>query len=183
MSGEPDDVQSGTCPVGAVDQAAIVELHVVGLNHLGAGGSDLRIAGWMADSIRAERHRVLVRCGDEIGDLLHGKRVAHVKNARARVEPREDGQLSVIRGIKQLGTGVCTEPPAFPAEVSVGHAERRNVPWRHFAGDVHEECQVRCRTVFACGCTTASASTPRTWGAVIAAGRFRRNDQEVPFPQ
>src|SRR5437879_10080267 len=83
---EPDDVQSRARPVGAVDEAAIVDLDVVGLNHLGARGSDLWIALRMADSIGAESHGVLVRRGNEIGDLLDGERVADVEDAGARVE-------------------------------------------------------------------------------------------------
>src|SRR6266849_4258577 len=81
---EPDDVQSRARPVGAVDETAIVDLDVVGLDHLGARGSDLRIAVRMADSVRAESHRVLVRGGNEIGDLLDGKRVANAEDASAR---------------------------------------------------------------------------------------------------
>src|SRR6266446_10046743 len=79
---EPDDVQSRARPVGAVDETAIVDLDVVGLNHLGARGSDLRIALRMAHSIRAESHRVLVRRGNEISDLLHGERVTDVEEDR-----------------------------------------------------------------------------------------------------
>src|SRR6266446_7088071 len=97
---EPDDVQSRARPVGAVDETAIVDLDVVGLNHLGARGSDLRIAVRMADSICAESHRVLVRRGNEMGDLLDGKRVANVDDAGARVEPRENGKLPVVGGIE-----------------------------------------------------------------------------------
>src|SRR6266436_9139014 len=82
--GEPDDVQSRARPVGAVDQTAIVDLDVVGLNHLGARGGDLRIALRMADSIGAESHRVLVRRGNEISNLLHGERVADIEDAGAR---------------------------------------------------------------------------------------------------
>src|SRR5712692_5286132 len=70
---ETQDMQSGACPVGAVDQAAVIDLDVVGLNRALASGSDLGIAGRMAHSIRTERHRVFVGRGNEIGDLLHRK--------------------------------------------------------------------------------------------------------------
>src|SRR5260221_13656078 len=115
--GEPDDVQSRARPVGAVDQTAIVDLDVVGLNHLGARGSDLRIALRMADSIGAESHRVLVRRGNEISDLLDGKRVANIEDAGARVEPREDGELPVVGGIERLMARVGAEAPAPAAEI------------------------------------------------------------------
>src|SRR6266513_5580389 len=109
-SGEPDDVQSRARPVGAVDETAIVDLDVVGLDHFGARGGDLRIAIRMADSVRAESHRVLVRRGNEIGDFLHGKRVAEIEDTGAPVEPREDGELPVIGGIERLGACVVSEP-------------------------------------------------------------------------
>src|SRR5882672_11005780 len=120
-------MQSRARPVGAVDQTAIVDLDVVGLNHLGARGSDPRIALRMADSIGAERHRVLVRRGNEIGDLLDGERVANIEDAGARVEPREDGELPVVRGIERLVARVRAEAPAPAAEIPgvFGRSEER----------------------------------------------------------
>src|SRR5437867_11511042 len=135
---EPDDVQSRARAVGAVDETAIVDLDVVGLNHLGARGSDLWIALRMADSVRAESHRVPVRRGNEISDLLDGKRVADIEDAGARVEPREDGELPVVGGIERLVARVGAEPPAATAEISrvLGHVEGRKRPWGRFIGDV-----------------------------------------------
>jgi hypothetical protein len=73
MTRKPHDMQPAPRPVRAIDQPAIVHLDVVGLNHLLASSSDLRIAGRMANSIfGAKRHRVLVRRGNEISDFLHG---------------------------------------------------------------------------------------------------------------
>src|SRR6266581_3605616 len=167
---EPDDVQSRARPVGAVDETAIVDLDVVGLDHLGARGSDLRIALRMADSVRAESHRALVRRGNEIGDLLHGKRVADIEDAGARVEPREDGELAVVRGIERLGACVVSEPAAAAAEISrvLGHVEGRERPWSRFMGDVEEEAEVRSGAVCA-----------GTRPAVFPAPLFRSDDQEV----
>src|SRR6266436_7836053 len=90
MSCEPQDMQSGTGPVGAINQSAIVNLDVVRLYRALARGSNLRIALWMAYSIRAKQHRVLIRRGNEIGDLLHGKWIANIKNASPGVEPGKD---------------------------------------------------------------------------------------------
>src|SRR5712691_4717108 len=98
MPGEPQDMQAGTGPVGAVDETAIVHFDVVGLDHLRARRRNSGIARWKAHALGgAVRHRVLVRRGNEIGDLLHGKRVANVEHARAGVEPRKDRQLPVVR--------------------------------------------------------------------------------------
>src|SRR5712692_1249032 len=146
---EPDDVQSRARPVGTVDEAAIVDLDVVGLNHLGARGSDLRIAVRMADSIRAESHRVLVRRGNEIGDLLHGKRVANIEDAGARVEAREDGKLPVVWGVERLGARMVAEPPAPAAKISrvFRNVERRKRPWGRFIRDIEQEAEVRSGTV------------------------------------
>src|SRR2546426_1207337 len=167
---EPDDVQSRARPVGAVDETAIVNFDVVGLDHLGARGSDLRIALRMADSVRAESHGVLVRRGNEIGDLLHGKRVADVEDAGARVEPRENGELPVIRGIERLGARGGAEPPAATAEISrvLGHVEGREGPWGRFIRDVEQEAEVRGRTV-------STGAGP----AVVPSPLFRSNDEEV----
>src|SRR5712692_3019608 len=167
---EPDDVQSRARPVGTVDEAAIVDLDVVGLNHLGAGGSDIRIAVRMADSIRAKGHRVLVRRGNEIGDLLHGKRVADVEDASARVEPREDGELPVVGGIERLGARVVSEPPAAAAEISrvFWNVERRKRPWGRFIRDIEQEAEVRSGT----------ASTGARL-AVLPSPLFRSDHQEV----
>ena len=92
MSGEPQDMQSGSCTIGAINQSAIVDLDVVRLYRALARGSNLWIALGMAYSIRAEKHRVFIRRGNEISDLLHGKRIANIKNASPGVEPGKDGQ-------------------------------------------------------------------------------------------
>src|SRR6266436_59850 len=102
MSCEPQDMQSGTGPVGAINQSAIVNLDVVRLYRALARGSNLGIALGMAYSIRAEKHRVLIRRGNKIGDLLHGKRIANIKNASPRIKPGKDGQFSIIRRIKRF---------------------------------------------------------------------------------
>src|SRR6266849_3635276 len=149
MTCEPHDMQSGARPVGTVDQTAIVQLDVVGLNHFRTGGSDLGIAGSMAYSIRAESHRVLVGRRNEVGHLLHGEGVANIPNARARVKPGENGKLSVVGRIKRFRGGMRTEPPALPAEISrsLRHAEGRKGPWGSFHSDVQQEAQVRRWTV------------------------------------
>ena len=72
--GEPHDVQSRAGPVGHVNQAAVVNIDVVGLNDLDAIGSDLGIAIGMADTIRAERLRVLVWRRNEVADFLRRRR-------------------------------------------------------------------------------------------------------------
>ena len=94
MSCEPQDMQSGTGPVGTINQSAIVDLDIVRLYRALARGSNLGIALGMAYSIRAEKHRVLIRRGNKIGDLLHGKRIANIKNASPRIKPGKDGQYS-----------------------------------------------------------------------------------------
>src|SRR5438309_9526843 len=103
----------------------------------------------MAHSIRAESHRVLVRRGNEIGDLLDGKRVANIEDAGARVEPREDGELPVVRGIERLVARVRAEPPAPAAEIPrvFGNVERCERPRGRFVGDVAREAGVRGGTV------------------------------------
>jgi hypothetical protein len=45
----------------------------------------------MAYSVRAEKHRVFIRRGNEISDLLHGKPIANIKNASPRIKPGKDG--------------------------------------------------------------------------------------------
>ena len=141
-------MQSGACPVGAVDQSAVVDLNVVGLNRAFARGGDLGIALRMADSIRAEEHRVLIRRGNEIGHLLHGKGVANIKNARACVKPGEDCQLPVVAWIKRFSHCMRSEPSAPAAIISRAfrHAEGRNGPRRSLNADVEEEGQMRRRT-------------------------------------
>ena len=94
MPCEPQDMQSGAGPVGTINQSAIVDLDVVRLYRALARGSNLRIALGMAYSIRAEKHRVFIRRGNEISDLLHGKRIANIKNASPRIKPGKDGQYS-----------------------------------------------------------------------------------------
>src|SRR5258708_39117143 len=97
MSCEPQDMQSGAGPVGALNQSAIVDLDVVRLYRALARGSNLGIALGMAYSIRAEKHRVLIRRRNEIGDLLHGKPIANIINACPRIKPAKDDHLSVIK--------------------------------------------------------------------------------------
>src|ERR1044071_895054 len=166
---EPDDVQSGARPGGAADEAAIVDLDGVGLDDLGAWRSDLRIAVRVGDSVRAESHGVLVRRGNEIGDLLHGERVADIEDAGARVEPREDGELAVVGRVEGLGAGVGAEPTAPAAEISrvLGHMEGRHRPWGRLIRDVEQEAEVRGGTV-----STGARL------AVVAAALFRSNDEE-----
>src|SRR6266849_9779592 len=149
MTCEPHDMQSGARPVGTVDQTAIVQLDVVGLNHFRTGGSDLGNAGRMAYSIRAESHRVLVGRRNEIGHLLYGKGIANIPNPRARVKPGENGKFSVVERIKRFSGGMCPEPPALPAEISrcLRHAEGRKGPGCGFDSDVQQEAQVRRWTV------------------------------------
>src|SRR6266436_3612480 len=102
MSCEPQDMQSGSRTVGTINQSAIVNLDVVRLYRALARGSNLGIALRMAYPIRAEEPRVLIRRRNEIGDLLHGKRIANIKNASPGVEPGKDGQFSIIRRIKRF---------------------------------------------------------------------------------
>src|ERR1700736_587206 len=171
---EPQDMQSGACPVGAVDQSAVVDLNIVSLDRAFARGGDFGIALRMADSIRAEEHSVLVRRRNEIGHLLHGKGVANIKNARARIKPGKDCQLPVVGWIKRFSHCMRSEPPAPAAIVSrvFRHAEGRNGPWRSLNADVEEEGQMRCRT-----------GSIRIRCAVVASRSFRGNDQEISLFQ
>src|SRR5579864_5429644 len=173
MSRKPHDMHSTSRPVRAINQAAIVHLDVVRFNHLLAGRSNLRIACGMADSIlRAESHCVLIRRRNEVGDLLHGKGIANIKYASARIKPGKNRNLAVVGRIKRFGYRMRAEPASLAAVISwsFGHAKRRKRPWGSFIADVHEECQMR-----------PSAVSSGTRGAMVASRRFRRDNQQVPI--
>src|ERR1700675_1116646 len=106
---KPQDMQSRSRPVGTVYKAMIVDFDVVRLNRALAGGSDLGITLRVAHSIGAEEHGIFIRCGNEVGDLLHGKGIANIKNPRARVKPGKDRQFPVVGGIKRLSYRMCSE--------------------------------------------------------------------------
>jgi len=63
MSREPQDMQSGSCAIGAINHSAIVNLDIVRLYRALARGSNLWIALGMAYSIRAKQHVFLFGAG------------------------------------------------------------------------------------------------------------------------
>src|SRR5665213_1644524 len=173
VSGQPQDVQPGPCAVRTVNQPPIVHFDVIRFNHLLAASVDLRVAGWMADSIlRTKRHGEFIWGGYEIGNLLHGKGIANIEYTCARIKPGKNCNLPVVGLIERFGHRVRAKAPSPAAIISriFRNAESGNGPGRGFIADVHQECQVRPRSV---------AVRPR--GAVIAARRFRWHNQQIPL--
>src|SRR5436190_6550992 len=81
VAGEPQDVKPAAGAVRSIDQAAVVDLDVVG----DAGG--LALAGRRLGAeftalsrfgVLAGWHRELVRRRNEVGDLVNGKRISNV---------------------------------------------------------------------------------------------------------
>src|SRR5579872_5754685 len=110
-------MQSGVSTIGGVDQSAIVNFHIIGFNRDLARGCDLRIAQSMS-AIRAVGGRIFVWSRNEVGDFLHGKRIANIEYACPRIEPRKNGQLSVIGSVKRFGHGMRAEPSTLSAKIA-----------------------------------------------------------------
>src|SRR5262245_11934445 len=163
-------MQSRARAVGGIDETAIVDLDVVGLNHLDACRSDFRIAVRMADAVRTEGHRVLVRRWNEISNLFHGKWIPDIEDTSPGVEPREDGKLAVVRGIERLVAGVIPETPSPAAKISriFGYVESRKRPRRRLVRDVQQETEMR-------GGTVSAGTRP----AVLPPSLFGSHDHEV----
>src|SRR5829696_6492306 len=74
VAGESQDVQSAAGAVSTVDQAAVVNLHVVGdagALALAGRGLGAEFAAFSGFGVRACWYRKFIRRRNEIGDLVH----------------------------------------------------------------------------------------------------------------
>src|SRR5829696_5215476 len=97
VAGKSQDVQSAAGAVRTVDQAAVVNLYVVGdagALALAGRGLGAELAAFSGFGVRACRNRKFIRRRNEVGDLMNGKRIANIPDAHARVEPREYRELA-----------------------------------------------------------------------------------------
>ena len=119
--------------IDGVDIAAIVDVHVVGLNRA--------IALPRAIDRDARLGRVRRHVGNEARDFLRLERIADIDDANAGVEVREHDQLLVERRVIGVGERVRAEPAAAMTEVAglLGHLERRYGERRAFLGDVEDQ--------------------------------------------
>src|SRR6266581_6183554 len=123
-SGQLQYMQAGVGAVDDVDEAAAVDLDVVGLDHDVAD----RVYADLA-TLRA-RVRLRRRRRDEEADLARAEGLANVDGAHAGVEPRREHQLAVEDAGERLVARVRPETAAPGAEVA---ARRRNM----VVGDAH----------------------------------------------
>src|SRR6266850_6474289 len=133
LARELHDVQARVGAVGEIDQPAVVELAIVGLDrHLAARRP-------------ADVHAALVGVGgrrrDEIAGLARTEGIPDVDRANAGVEVGEEHELAVVDGRERLVGRVRTEAAAARAKVAglLRHLEGGDGERRALAGDVDEE--------------------------------------------
>src|SRR6266436_5450933 len=132
--GQLHDVEPGVGPVRQVDEAAVVHVHVVGLDR-----------GLAARRAARDLDAALVRLGSNRRNIEASRgrmeRVAHVHRPHPRVEVRDERQAAVVDRAERLVARVGAEAPAAAAEVAGGirHLEGGHRERGALGGDVHHE--------------------------------------------